>query len=375
MNAVVPVRVLIRISRPNLIRLGVVLLIANLLTQLLAWLYPVQHDLEVAWEKYAKWEVSSPIEVLPEDLDRVQRDFGPDMMLFADWESYLTGQWQGRAGVEAYVMPTEPEYFPLRTRVGYEDVGEDWIDIDIRAARTLGLQPGDTVGFVVSGDSAITLHVRGVYAVDLGFDPVVAVPAAAVFGKLSDPGDDEARTMNELFVSGMTVAEVESLLSQPFYAERLMDAGYYDGIADVTTLGVESRAERLRQAESFSSANLGLIAAISMLSALGLIGMILREISVFIGSLSRTISTLHRLGTSQARLWVPAALLAFSLAALGLASGAAAALLAFLNGLTGSTFPPTLLPTFLGANAAVLLLCAGCVGCASSFMRRRGADR
>jgi len=336
-------------------------------------MYLVQRELDIAWSKYASWDVSSPIEVTPEDLGSVRRDFGADAVLVSNWETYLTGPWSGMRAVDAYITATDSGYFPLVTRIGHAEVKKNWMDIDIRAARDLGLKPGDEVGFAVGPDTTASLRVRDIYAVELETGPVVVAPSAFIFAEATESANEDFTTLNEVFVIDRTVPQVESVLSQPFYRERLIAGGYYSDNVDVKTLGVESREERLAQAEEYSSTNLSLIAAISLLSAFALVGIILRELVVFTGSVTRTVSTLHRLGASWSRLWMSAAGFAFSASVLGLAGGATTAVIAFANGLTGSTFPPTLTLTFVAANAGLLLVCGIGVICSILLAQRKGA--
>lgn len=363
--------VFVRSSRISLLRLFAVLVAVNLLTQLFAWLYPVQYDLETAWERYGRWDTSAPIESAPADGARSTQDFGGNVILAANWTGYLVGSWEGMATVQAWVTSTNGRYYPEVTVVGREEIGKDWIDIDISAARQLDLSPGDTAGFVLSEDKVVDLRVRNVYAVKMGYPtPTVVVPSESIFPEMDDDPKDEFKNMTEILVSGMSVDEVEKVLATPFYRDRFLAGGYYPDEVDVKTLGVESRAERLARAEEQSSANLKIIAAVSLLSALALVGMVLRELAVFMSGAARAVETMHRIGCPRRQLWTVVAVLAFAVAGLGLAVGALSAVAAFRAGITGATFPPTLMPTFLSVNAAILLALAAAVAAYAGFVRK-----
>lgn len=347
------------------LRLSVVVMLGSMLVLSLAWWWPAQRELDTATYRYAAWDVVTDLAARPGDVPKVVHDFGEGRVaLGSKWSGApLSAASGASADVSAIVVfPADAQFtlFPKAELVAYAPVaGNNWIDIDALTATRLGLRPGDAVFFGGPPvQAAQEYRVRGVYAVAPLEDtplPSVVVSGAPIVSLFTSraPGDGESPSLDVAWVSGKSKAQVAEMMKGSFYRSRLNAEGYDNRVTQ------DSRGELLAHIENSSSAGVSLILGVSVLSAVALLTLILREIVVFSARAGERARLLRLLGAGRRPLATSIALIGGVAVSLGVAAGSFFAYLVLNSGGLTVAFPPTLMPLFISVSAGVCLLAAG----------------
>ncbi|MBU4092813.1 MAG: hypothetical protein KKD23_04790 [Actinobacteria bacterium] len=353
--------VVFELVRRAALRLAMVVMLGSLLVLSLAWWWPVQRELDTAAYRYAAWDVETDIAAVPADVPRIERDFGAGKVVLGSlWTALLYSEAGVEMDVEAVVVfPADAQfsYFPIGERTAYLPfAGSNWIDVDAFAANRLGLKPGDKVFFggPPKKDSR-EYRVRGVYAItSLGSSPNPSVvvsgsPLVNVFSSTID-GSGDSPDLSVALISGKSKQEVAEVLNGEFYRSRL-DAGGYEGNGSQ-----DSREERLAHMEEYTSAGVSLIRGVSVLSAVALLTLIVREIFLFSSRAGERVRVLRILGAGRSGSATLVAVIGGLAVSLGVGLGSFMAYAVLNSGHLTVAFPPTLIPLFVSVSASVCLL-------------------
>lgn len=362
-------KIMFSLVRREALRLAVTVTVGALMVLSLAWWWPAQRELDTAVYRYAAWNVESDISATPADLGRIERDFGAGTVsVTSAWDASLTSDSGVSATVNAMVTfpsSTEFSYFPPAERVAFRPVsGTNWIDIDVRAASTLHLKPGDRVLFGGPETMGAKVYlVRGVYAVtSLGsLDMPSVVPSGEPLRDLfaTHVGDGDRPTLSTALISQKSTKEVAQIFDGEFYRSRFRTEGYGKDVS------IESRQDRLTYMEGSTSAGVTLVSGVSALSGVALFALIAREISVFATRAGRRVRVLRTIGAPRGGLAVAVGTIGALATVLGLILGSLFSYAVLNSGYLTAAFPPTLLPLFVGVSAtACLLASAGAIGLA-----------
>lgn len=374
-------QVMLGALRFDLLRLAGVSVMATVGLLAVAWFYPVQLELDTAEYRYATWDVSTEIEVFAEDVPRVQHDFGADNVFLAGY--WTTGLSHGSHEVAADVLVTlTPNVslslgpFPPSAMISSVQVGENWVDLDALTARRLGVGSGDDVELRLAEGVAAGYRVRGVYGVSplQGYNPSAVAsgtPIMAEFTEGLSAVSGERGVMSLALVRGMGISETREVLSGSFYRGRLEAGGYDPDNIEMVTPG-----ERLAHATANSDASLGLIQGVSIVAALALLGLLLRETWQFSVTSARRARLVVLVGAPVRQIARLIGISCGAVVAVAMAVGAALTVQVLGNGLLVVSFPPTLLGTFWLVNSLAALFLGGLSAAVSRRMlsRRAGGE-
>ncbi len=283
----------LRVIRPELIRLTIVVaaVVSCVLPVMMA--YHVQRTYDTISYSEGLYQSVSVLDVYPDDIERVKKDFGSDAYLSAPWHMALKKdsiEINSMIRVTATPENTAYGWFPTATRRAYKPVesGENWIDLNIQAARALGVNVGDEMQIFPSPDEPETVQVRAIHDQRLDIDTYVGQLWLGGFPITIEGADYQSELL-----SSRSPRDADELLADDFYQSRLVDAGYTQHDASI------SRQDLLRQRADYSTTSFVLVMIVGTLAAISGLFFLIRETLTYSTDVRSSSTILESLGVGR----------------------------------------------------------------------------